>query len=127
MSANTDWHWTFRAVPLRIVDGDTLRCLIDLGFWLRNTVQLRLIGIDTPEPRGASRDAGLAATQFTSEWLQVAMQTAPDFDWPLVISTAKADSFNRWLVRAVRTSDLRCLNDDLVSAGHAVPWTGRNA
>ena len=41
-------------------------------------------------------------------------------EWPLTVQTAKSDAFGRYLARIWRTTDGRCLNDDLLAAGHAV-------
>ncbi len=55
--------YKYKAVVVRVVDGDTVRADIDLGFntWRRNE-PLRLYGIDAPEPKGETSDAGKAAT-----------------------------------------------------------------
>ena len=47
-----------RAELLKIVDGDTLRLQIDLGFTVKVVKDVRLLGCDTPEVRGAERLAG---------------------------------------------------------------------
>lgn len=119
------WYWLFRAQPVRVVDGDTIRVTVDLGFYLRNTVQVRLLGVDTPEPRGETRMAGLLAHEFVLAWMEEA--TASGLEWPLTIATAKSDSFDRWLARVNRAIDGRSLTNDLVDAGHAVIWRGRRA
>jgi len=41
--------FTYRAKVLKVVDGDTLRVMIDLGFGMRTRQYLRLRGINTPE------------------------------------------------------------------------------
>lgn len=99
---------------IRVVDGDTVDLRLDLGFHLTTALRFRLLDIDTPE-RG---QAGWAeATAYTREWL-----TDHRNLWAV---TEKADSFGRWLALIEsRTPDrLHSLNDDLISAGHAVPYT----
>ena len=110
--------WVYRARPLLVVDGDTVDVLIDAGFRASRTERLRLLGLNTPEVRGESRPAGLAARAFVSTWL-AGIGTS---DWPLVIQTAKADAFGRYLATIWRAVDGCCLNDDILAAGHAVPF-----
>jgi micrococcal nuclease len=52
--------YTYRAVVVRVIDGDTVVLDIDLGFdtWLHNK-HIRLLGVDAPEIRGAERAEGL--------------------------------------------------------------------
>ena len=55
----------YMATLVRVVDGDTVDCDIDLGFgvWLRNQ-RIRLYGIDAPETRTKDleeKKAGIAA------------------------------------------------------------------
>jgi len=44
---------------VRIYDGDTVTCVIDLGCNVSITETVRLYGIDTPEIRGEERPQGL--------------------------------------------------------------------
>ena len=48
-----------------VYDGDSITVDIDLGLgvWLKGQ-KLRLIGIDTPEMRGAEKEAGKVARDF---------------------------------------------------------------
>lgn len=113
--------WTYRARCSRVVDGDTIDVIIDQGFRQWRTERLRLLGVDTPEMRGAERPAGIAAKEYVEEWVK-------GFgDWPLKIRTEKSDSFGRYLATVWRQSDGRCLQDDLWATGHAKIWVGRTA
>lgn len=104
---------------VKVVDGDTvdleLSRQLDLGFHVHvaaSTVQrVRLLGVDTPE-RGQPgwREAG----EYVRQWLEDAEQD------DLTCATRKGDSFGRYL--ATITAGLACLNDDLISAGHAIPY-----
>jgi hypothetical protein len=42
---------------------------------------------------------------------------------PIVVRSAKADAFGRFLA-TVWDGEAHCLDDDLLSAGHAVPFEG---
>lgn len=55
---------------IRVVDGDTVDCRIDLGFGLQANFRFRLAFIDTPEVYGRQATArGQEATEFTKRWL----------------------------------------------------------
>ena len=114
--------WTYRARAVKVVDGDTVDLELDLGRRTYAVERVRLLGVNTPERRGATRAAGDAAKAFVEAWLRqgVALEA-----WPLVIQTEKDDAFGRYLGMIWRRSDGRCLNDELLSAGHAVPFEGR--
>ena len=40
----------------RVVDGDTMDVILDLGFDVHHAVRVRLAGIDTPESRTRDKD-----------------------------------------------------------------------
>ena len=100
----------------RVIDGDTVDAEIDLGFNTWRHVRLRLARINAPEKRGSSREKGKAATKWLTdviedEWLLVrtiATQKGPD----------KKGKYGRYLVEIFK--DGKNINDELVSAGHAV-------
>lgn len=124
MPPASGWLWAFRARPVRTIDGDTIVVEVDLGFWLRNTVHLRLAGVNAPELHGASRPAGLAAQAFVADWLAA---VDPHATWPLSLLTSKADAFDRWLAVVTRQGDPLSLNDALLASGHAVVYHRRSA
>lgn len=111
--------WNYQARLIRTIDGDTLSVLLDKGMRETRGETVRLLGINTPERKGATRAAGDAAMRYAQEWL--ARDTAP---WPLIIHTEREDAFGRWLGWVWRASDGRCLNTDLLVAGMAVAFAG---
>ncbi|MGE0267315.1 MAG: DUF1016 N-terminal domain-containing protein [Candidatus Omnitrophota bacterium] len=105
--------YVYKALVERVVDGDTLLCLIDAGFhnWTRQ--RLRLRNINTPEintPRGQKAKA------FVQESL-----THCEF---VIVKTYKTDKYDRYLadvfyLNGVKYPDVvaeegRLLNQDLV-------------
>ena len=46
--------YRYRAEVGRVVDGDTIDAVIDLGFYIEITERLRLEGLDTPEIHGVA-------------------------------------------------------------------------
>jgi len=56
----------------RIVDGDTVDVIIDLGFSIHFSTRVRLYGIDTPESRTRDKDEkvrGFLSKDYLKEWL----------------------------------------------------------
>ena len=44
-------RFCYNAKVLRVVDGDTIDLMVDLGFSIHHKVRVRLYGINTPESR----------------------------------------------------------------------------
>ena len=118
----TEPAYLYRAVVVNIVDGDTIDADIDLGFyvWIKKQ-RIRLIGIDAPEPKGETRQAGLAAAEYLRSRIDGAS---------IILRTVKGDdggdrddSFGRWLGTVYH--DGVDVNAEMVRAGHAVLYQGR--
>lgn len=111
-------NYTYRARVTNVVDGDTLDCEIQLGFYVAATHRLRLLRVDTAELNSRDpleRAKALEAKQFLIE--QVLNRVA-------VIQTFKADSFGRFLAEVYYEIDgvQLNLNDELLKAGLAKEW-----
>lgn len=98
----------YRATVLRVIDGDTLEALVDLGLEVFRKVKIRLAGIDCPE---AHTDEGKKVTAYVRGLLE---------DKEVVINTYKKGSFNRWL-GTVYLGNL-AINPHLIQEGMAVPY-----
>lgn len=123
--------YEYAAQVVEVVDGDTIKLDVDLGFSIRQKMTLRLYGIDTPEVVGASKAAGLAAKDFLRRLLADGVQ-GPD-GWPIcpvwkrvTIKTFKdkGDKYGRLLALIFVGADPIPVNDKLVAAGHAKPYFG---
>ena len=57
----------YKTKVLRWVDGDTLLCLIDLGFHTHKEERIRLARIDAPELRGEHKEKGKALKELLSQ------------------------------------------------------------
>lgn len=77
-----DWDAVWKADPpvdlfvrtakiVKVVDGDTLRVNINQGFGGSLIADVRLLGIDTPEPRGPEGAAGRYVTEQVKTWIAV--------------------------------------------------------
>jgi len=115
----------------RIVDGDTYDLLIDLGFGAALDIRVRLLGVDTPELRGQTKEKGKAASRAVSEFFAQYMtknQTTIDRGYEfkaqqrccVICKTTRKDSFGRWLASiSCGTHDLA---DYLLKSGNAKPY-----
>ena len=84
--------YEYRARVVKVVDGDTIDCDVDLGFYLTTRQRFRILGIDAPEVRGAEKEAG----RISKHWLWTKLMPRGEGQW-VVLQTEKADSFGRWL------------------------------
>ena len=107
---------------LKVVDGDTIDVVIDLGFDISFTSRVRLAGIDTPESRTTDAREKILGVEV-KEYLKKALDGATD----IVIRTEKADSSEKygrilgWLFVNKQTGSL---NMELVNKGYAWSYDG---
>jgi len=109
--------YVYHAELLSVVDGDTLKLRVDVGFGITKRVIVRLETIDAPEMKTA---AGKRAKDFIARKLK---------GTHLVIETKKRGKYGRILAKVFyhRTrKDYReilqygsLINDDMIEAGHA--------
>lgn len=109
--------YRYAAELVRLVDADTQVYRVDLGYRCRYEASHRLAYVNAPE---TGTDAGAAATAYAVEWFGA---HAPLGKVTLHSRrSADADKYGRWLA-VVIAPDGRCLNDDLLRDGHAVPYS----
>lgn len=108
-----DAAYTYDATVIRVIDGDTLDVLIDVGFRMSATMPLRLAHIDAPERFTAP---GKDATAF------VTVQLASVKNAVVVRTYKPTDKYGRYLADVFIGED--SLADLLVGAGLAVPYEG---
>ncbi len=113
-------NFTYNAEVLKIYDGDTITCNVDLGFRIEAVMTFRLKGIDTPELIGVNRQKGLDAKAFLESKLKGSGQTAT----PLVIKTYKdeKEKFGRFLAD-LYINDIN-INQLMIAEGYAVAYNG---
>jgi endonuclease YncB( thermonuclease family) len=107
-------------------DGDTLYLSIDQGYYDGNRKQVyRLANIDAPEegtPEGADAKLWLVqrcqrALADNPKTFHVQSIVAP------VSNSDKEDKYRRYL--GVLWDGNKCINDEMVAAGHAKYWNGK--
>lgn len=106
----------------RIVDGDTIDVIFDLGFDVMYAGRVRLAGIDTPEKRTRDKEEkvfGLLATEYLTKHIENAER--------VVIKTEYEDAkgkFGRVLGQV--WCDGINVNAKMVNEGYAVAYHGQN-
>lgn len=105
------WDFPVLAVE-RVVDGDTVDVLVDVGFRLTAVQRFRVLGVDTPE-RG--QPGYREAAEFTVGWLVAHLPR-------LRVRSRKSDSFGRWLGDFHDSGSGEDLAGALIASGHAEPY-----
>lgn len=107
--------YTYNATVRSVYDGDTIRADIDVGFYLfANNVPCRLYGIDTPELRGPTYEAGAAAKMALRKKLE-------RVNWQIVIVSHGLGKYGRSIC-TLFTPDGDDINQQLVDEGYAVEY-----
>lgn len=102
----------------RVVDGDTVWLVVDLGFGVQVRLDFRLQGINAPELRGAARQAGEAS--------KAALQGLLTAGVDLEVTSFKSEKYGRWLAQLDATiSGARVnVNQTMIAEGFAVAYDG---
>ena len=107
-----------KAEIIRVVDGDTIECTIDLGLKIYKKTKIRVFGINCPETKGLTKVNGLISKAFTKDWFAINKEFMVR-----TVNQGKEDSFGR-LIAEVSSMDGVSLGDTLLSLGYAVKYEG---
>ena len=110
----------YKAQLIRVVDGDTLDCRIDLGFSVFVKKRVRLMGIDTWESR--TRDLEEKKKGLAAKSRLIGLLQADDGEFTLI--SYGVGKFGRVLGEIEVTAGNVC--DILVEEGHAYAYFGGN-
>jgi len=111
--------YQYKATVERVVDGDTLDVVIDLGFKITTNQRIRLAGINTPETFTVKKGSeeykkGVAARQYVEQRLA-------DNNNQILIETDKyTGKFGRYIGTIYLENTEKTLNAELVEKGFAV-------
>jgi len=112
--------FTYSATVTKVIDGDTIDCLVDLGFNTFLKERFRLYGIDTPEKTSSNIELkALAheATKFVRDSIDGKQ---------VILETFAKDKYGRWLAKVHLSDTLVTINEQLVTLGLAKPYFGNN-
>ena len=119
--------YNFRVTKIKkVVDGDTIDVVIDLGFDLMKTERVRIAGVDTPEKRTRDLEEkalGLDATNWLKEKLTETIKGDEELTirTELVGGTGKYGRLLGWLY--VGDSEVS-LNKQMIAEGYAWEYDG---
>ena len=123
----------------KVVDGDTIDAIFDLGFDVRICNRIRLLGIDTPESRTRHKNEkvyGKLSKEALKSWVHWAIMSDRD-DIEIQCRCPESDSRGKF-GRVLGELWINCTEDGhefggwtninqwLCENGHAVGYTGQN-
>lgn len=109
----------YKAKVEKVVDGDTIDVVIDLGFKITTNQRIRLAGINTPETFTVKRDSeeyqkGLASKQYLEHRLAAN-------NYEIQLETEKVtEKYGRYIGTIWLADSEVTLNDEMVEKGFAV-------
>ena len=119
--------YNFRVTKIKkVLDGDTIDVVIDLGFDLAKTERVRIAGVDTPEKRTRNLEEKALGLDATN-WLKDKLNETIKGEDELVVRTELKGGVGKygrllgWLY--VGDSDLS-LNEQMITEGYAWPYDG---
>jgi micrococcal nuclease len=107
--------YTYNAKLLKVVDGDTIDALVDLGFDTWKKIRIRLYGIDAWESRTRDlqeKEKGLAAKNRLIEVLNE----------EFILVSHGVGKYGRCLGEIFEDINSDSINNLLISEGHAIPY-----
>ena len=117
----TDFSYRINKVT-KVVDGDTIDVIIDMGFDIMYKSRVRFFGIDTPESRTRNKDEkvrGLLAKKYLQEALKAGKT--------LSIKTYKDNETGKFgRILGDVFIDGKSVNAQMVKDFMAVPYTGQS-
>lgn len=112
--------YTYNAKLERVVDGDTIDALVDLGFDTWKRVRIRMHGINSPESRTRDleeKEKGLAAKKYLQDILE-------SNGGVFILVSHGVGKYGRCLGEIYLTEDSDSINNLLISEGHAKEYYG---
>jgi endonuclease YncB( thermonuclease family) len=103
--------FTYAAEVEKVVDGDTLRVIVDLGFGIKTRQYLRLRGLNCPE---MDTEEGKKAAEFVRSRIRVTSE--------IILTSSRSDKYDRYLADIFFMNDKRqevYLNNALLEQGLA--------
>ncbi len=119
--------YNFRVTEIvKVLDGDTIDVLIDLGFDLYKKERVRIAGVDTPEKRTRDKEEKALGIDATN-WLKEKLESTIAGDDELTIRTELVGGVGKygrllgWLY--IGDADVS-LNEDMIEEGYAWSYDG---
>jgi len=110
--------YEYKAKVHRIIDGDTIDVVIDLGFEMSSRQRLRLYGIDTPEVRTRDLEEKARGKAAKARLLQMINGCKRE----VIIQTLKRGKYGRILAKILNPDTRENFNQMLLKEGHATRY-----
>tara|TARA_B100000963_G_scaffold59574_1_gene47572 strand:+ start:624 stop:974 length:351 start_codon:yes stop_codon:yes gene_type:complete len=110
----------YNATVVKVVDGDTIDAMVDLGFGTWKKVRIRMHGINAPESRTRDleeKKKGLAAKARLIEMLE-------ENEKHFILISHGVGKFGRCLGEIYIKGHNNSLNKQLISEGHGTEYYG---
>ena len=112
--------YTYKAKVTRVVYGDTVDALIDLGFDTHVKKRIRLWGMDAWESRTRDKEEKVKGLAAKARLKEILKETNNEF----ILVSYGVGKFGRCLGELFLTMDSDSINNQLVSEGHAKKYYG---
>lgn len=110
-----DTLYFYKAKITRIIDGDTVDAVVDLGFHIQANLRFRLADIDTPELRIKEQyEDAVKAKKYLEDNI---------LGGEYIIASYKGDKYGRWLA-TIYLDDGSTINNRLLEEGLAKVYKG---
>lgn len=106
--------YEYKAEVIRVIDGDTVHLMVDLGMDVKVACKCRLWGINAPE---LNTQDGKYASAYLAGLLSKRQS------WIVKTFKDKREKYGRYLVSIYDAlGELQCVNDQMVADDHAVRY-----
>ena len=114
--------YEYKCEVTRVVDGDTIDCILDLGFSILHKCRVRLYGIDTPESRTRDLDEK-ARGKLASKFLEDSIKNGKE----VILRSELKDSKGKYgrVLGSIVVDDLD-INQAMVEQNLAVKYFGQS-
>ena len=112
--------YTYKAILDRVVDGDTVDALIDLGFDTHVKKRIRLYGMDAWESRTRDKEEKVKGLAAKARLIQILNENNNEF----ILVSYGVGKFGRCLGELFLTMDSDSINNQLIIEGHAKKYNG---
>lgn len=115
--------YTYNCSLIKVVDGDTCWLRVDLGFFVKVDLDIRLAEINAPELSGPTKDAGQAAKDGLASLL------ADAHNGIIQLQSVSRDRYGRWVGKLSFVSSssgvVVDVNKEMVIRGWAAPYAAK--
>lgn len=111
----------YRAKVIRVIDGDTIDLMVDLGFNIHHKIKVKLYGVNAPKSDTKDLEEkalGIKAKEFTKDWFT-------NHDWVYVNTVLDKNDKYGYILAKIYTDEeiarpeVACLNEDIIESGNA--------